>query len=99
MTDFEYLNFVIEYTNNGSIEWCQDGDKYKGVYIKAGPFGDKMLGGELTLEQIGTDYEWAYFSCFPKGEGRSMYNSKVYKLVKLVRRTIDENSNAHSSLL
>jgi hypothetical protein len=90
MNDFVFLDFLIEDMENGKLTWEKDGDGYLGMWKSRWTQEDKPRT-PVHVMQIGNEYEWGY--CTDMGtisRGRTMANSKVYKLVKLIRRSLGE---------
>lgn len=84
MNDHVYLDYLIEDMENGKILWEKEGDGYLGVWETRWRKDAPLL--PIHIMKVGNDYEWGY--CCEGG--RTMANSKVYKLVKLIRKQIGD---------
>jgi hypothetical protein len=92
MNDHVFLDFMIEDMQNGNLSWEPEGNGYIGMWNSRWSRGSKEPI-PVHVMQIGNEYEWAYctdLGCMSRG--RTMANSKVYKLVKLIRRSLGEQS-------
>jgi hypothetical protein len=88
MNDHVFLDFLIEDMENGNLTWEPEGNGYAGMWNSRW----RRKSNELIpvhVMQIGNEHEWGYCT----SGGRTMANSKVYKLVKLIRKALNESKN------